>query len=551
MLKNRGITDTKRFLNPTKNDLNHYSKLKNIDKAVKLFDKHIKKGSEIAVLVDSDPDGYTSSAQIINYTKELNLNIKISYFLHDDKKHGLTEKAMKWVLETRPRLLIIPDASSDEEPKHKILSEQGIDILILDHHNAEKYSDYAVMVNNQLDDYPNKQLSGAGITLKFLEAVDDYYNINNSSKYYDLAAFGITADSMLLSVPENRYIVQQGGKNINNPFLKELVARNASDKSRIHPKSIAFEIVPKWNAMIRVGTMQGKLDIFRALIGEEEEYFNNRTKKTETLPFKAARQCTNIHKKQKDMRTSWLDILHKQVEEYELYKNSFITIILDEFDKSLSGLLAGELAKAYKRPAMILTKNERGAYSGSVRGYDLFMEDTRSFLDSLGVFNYAKGHDQAFGIEIDEENLGIMNKTINEACVTQNFTLTSGEIDVDFITTPKAINLSLAKQLDSYTHIWGKGVEEPLFAVEKLRISARTTMRKPSGYTKWTYNGIDYVIFTGDSELNTYLDKYPNSDLILNVIGSLGMNTFLGKETPQFAIKELEVEEVKNSSFGF
>lgn len=56
VLKNRGIEDKERFLNPSKEDVIHYNKLKNIEKAVELFNKHRGGGSAIAVIVDSDCD---------------------------------------------------------------------------------------------------------------------------------------------------------------------------------------------------------------------------------------------------------------------------------------------------------------------------------------------------------------------------------------------------------------------------------------------------------------------------------------------------------------
>lgn len=56
VLENRGIKDKERFLNPSKQDEIHYSKLKNIDKAVKMFDRHKGDTSEFAIVVDSDAD---------------------------------------------------------------------------------------------------------------------------------------------------------------------------------------------------------------------------------------------------------------------------------------------------------------------------------------------------------------------------------------------------------------------------------------------------------------------------------------------------------------
>ena len=54
--RNRGV-DKERIKNPSISDVIHFSKLKNIDKAVKLFKNITKREtSEVAIVVDSDPD---------------------------------------------------------------------------------------------------------------------------------------------------------------------------------------------------------------------------------------------------------------------------------------------------------------------------------------------------------------------------------------------------------------------------------------------------------------------------------------------------------------
>ena len=71
-------------------------------------------------------------------------------------------------------LVIVPDASSNEYDTHK-RREEGIDIIILDHHEADYTSPYAVVVNNQLCDYPNKNLSGVGVVYKFCQYLDNLF----------------------------------------------------------------------------------------------------------------------------------------------------------------------------------------------------------------------------------------------------------------------------------------------------------------------------------------------------------------------------------------
>nr|DAM27069.1 MAG TPA: single-stranded-DNA-specific exonuclease RecJ [Caudoviricetes sp.] len=46
------------------------------------------------------------------------------------------------------RLAVIPDAGSNEYEIHEALAARGIDVLVIDHHKADRYSDYACVINN-------------------------------------------------------------------------------------------------------------------------------------------------------------------------------------------------------------------------------------------------------------------------------------------------------------------------------------------------------------------------------------------------------------------
>lgn len=140
----------------------------------------------------SDCDGYTSSAFMINWlyrTFPGYTTNHVSWGLHQDKAHGLM---MDTILKQKPQLVICPDAGSNEYENHKILKENGIDLIIIDHHNADGYSEDAIVINNQLDDnYPTKSLSGVGMVYKFCSYVDELSGNNYANDLLDIAALGI------------------------------------------------------------------------------------------------------------------------------------------------------------------------------------------------------------------------------------------------------------------------------------------------------------------------------------------------------------------------
>lgn len=68
----------------------------------------------------------------------------ISYGFHSGKQHGINVKTIP----EGTTLVIAPDSSSNEYDIHKTLVDKGIDVLVIDHHGADKVSEYACVVNN-------------------------------------------------------------------------------------------------------------------------------------------------------------------------------------------------------------------------------------------------------------------------------------------------------------------------------------------------------------------------------------------------------------------
>ena len=94
------------------------------------------------------------------------------------------------------KLVISPDGGTNDWDEHQALHELGIDCLVLDHHLVEDPdmidSDPALIVNIQLEDYPNKALTGAGVAYKFISAFEDLYvHGNQPDEFMDLCAIGI------------------------------------------------------------------------------------------------------------------------------------------------------------------------------------------------------------------------------------------------------------------------------------------------------------------------------------------------------------------------
>lgn len=154
----------------------------------------------IAVVVDSDVDGFTSAAIFIQYLRKFNRDVNIVPVLHKGKGHGLSD-TYEDVLNTNPSFIILPDAGSNDFEYIEQLRSNFVDdgsapeFLILDHHIVEpdtKFSNHAIIVNNQLSPkYKNKDLCGAGVTWQFCRYYDSVRGTDYANEFIDLAALGI------------------------------------------------------------------------------------------------------------------------------------------------------------------------------------------------------------------------------------------------------------------------------------------------------------------------------------------------------------------------
>ena len=155
------LENIEHYLHTTDDDIVDPKTIMNVKEGTTILIQHISQNDDVLVQIDSDCDGYTSSALLINYLYSLFpgfVKNHIYYRIHSGKQHGI-------IPETVPdniKLVIAPDSSSNDYEEHRILREKGIDVLVIDHHEADSISENAVIINNQLCDYPTKSLSGVG-----------------------------------------------------------------------------------------------------------------------------------------------------------------------------------------------------------------------------------------------------------------------------------------------------------------------------------------------------------------------------------------------------
>ena len=513
----------------------------------------------IAVVVDSDVDGFTSAAIFIQYLRQWNTVVNIVPILHKGKGHGLSD-TYDDVINAHPSYVVLPDAgSNDFEYIESICNDfEGIEFLILDHHIVEPdthFSDHAIIVNNQLSpEYKNKDLCGAGVTWQFCRYFDSIKGTSYADEYIDLAALGIVSDMMSMLSLENRYIVHTGFAHINNYFFKALCEKQSfSMGGKVNPISVAFYITPLINAMIRAGAEDEKQRCFQAFIdGHALVPSQKRGAKgtLEEVAIESARECTNARAKQNRVLDKAVEELEIKIAKHDLLENKILFVRLeedDQFPSELNGLVAMKLSAKYKKPTIVARLNDEGEIKGSSRGLnESELTSFKNFMDESGYFTFTAGHDNACGIGILDKNLAAFHEYANKELANVDFGESWYEVNFERIAADSDIE-DLIYDITGHEDIWGQGNPEPLIHIKDINITKNDVqiMGKNADTVKITKFGIAYMKFHA-KEFIEELGKYP--EVKLEVVGRANLNEWMGHYTPQIFISNYQIED---NALGF
>ena len=498
----------------------------------------------IAVVVDSDVDGFTSAAIFIQYLRKWNTVVNIVPILHKGKGHGLSD-TYEDIINVHPSYIVLPDAgSNDFEYMERICEDfEGIEFLILDHHIVEpdtQFSDHAIIVNNQLSqNYKNKDLCGAGVTWQFCRYYDSIKGTSYANEFIDLAALGII---------ENRYIVHTGLNSIQNYFFQALCEKQAfSMGGKVTPITVAFYITPLINAMIRAGAQEEKERCFTAFIdGHQLVPSQKRGAKGtfEEVAIESARECTNARAKQNRVLDRVVEELEIKIAKHDLLSNKVLFIRLDDedFPPELNGLCAMKLAAKYQRPTIVARLNDEGEIKGSSRGLnESELTSFKNFMDESGFFTFTAGHDNACGVGIMDKNLGAFHDYANEKLANVDFGENWYEVNFERIAADQDIE-QLIYNIAEHDDLWGQGNPEPLIHIRDINITKHDVqvMGKSADTVKIVKFGIAYMKFHAKQMLED-LAKY---DVIkMEVVGRANLNEWMGQYAPQIFISNYQVED--------
>jgi len=562
ILTNRGIPFERiyEYLNTTDEIINSPLDLgeSNLKQAALTIIGHIAADRPALVVCDCDCDGFTSASLLINYLYDIcptYVKNSLKWFVHEDKQHGL-EDVMDYINSHNFKLVIVPDASSNDYEYHKILKDKGIDVIVLDHHLADKVSEDAIVINNQLCNYENKELSGVGVVYQFCRYIDMQLEASHADEYLDLVALGLTGDMMSLTSFETKHLITKGfePQNIKNPYIYEMWQKNKF-KLGDHITSIdaAFYIVPMVNAVQRSGTIEEKEILFKSMLKYEAFQMVDSTKRgckgqLERLVDQAVRMSTNVKNRQTRVQDESIEFLESLIKKNDLLKNKVLLFTLEpgKVDKNVAGLIANKFAAKYQRPCCILTKVsdelELPSYAGSARGYEMTgVDNFKDICEQTGFVEWTAGHQNAFGLCIAADNIENFLKATDDALANVS---TEPIYYVDYIYKGADVSPDDILTISNLNHLWGKDMAEAYVAIKDLKISKDmiTVYRKTSNTLKITLsNKVSLMKFNATDEECEALENHSGAYIAIDVVGRCHQNEWMGNISPQIFIEDYEI----------
>ena len=549
VLNNRGIDDYSKYLELSDNCADYWNNLDSIDEAVKCFDYHFCNKHRIAILSDTDSDGICSATIMYKYIKLMDEYYPVSIIVHKkNKAHGLN--GWDFDIPDNTKLLIIPDAGSNDIDECQELIDSDIEVLILDHHMVStKEENPAIVVNNQSsDDYPNKEACGAHVTYNFLQALDNYYwNDFCEEHFTDLVALADVSDVMSMRSFNTRAMVNYGFDHIENKMFKAIIeAQEFSMKGIVSPFTVAFYVTPLINAFLRTATYEERELLVRGFCEDESDTFEY-VKRGESFPIEEDiyQHCVRMMKSYKGKQDRARDKAYKTLMAFNDYSNDKVAIVdaTGELNSAYTGLVAIKMSEALNKPVLLVRETDNG-FAGSGRAFDYCpIEDFRELVDECPESTLAQGHASAFGTCLTD-----INKARNWFNIELEDVSFSKVYAVDFVVDAADMMVAWCQELDRYKTVFAHGVDEPLWMIHSLHISTENAKIVGKNHDTMQFYDKDtemkYVMFkcNESNEVFDWLDNRLDDESIdIDIIGTLGVNVYEGHMTAQVTIKDCEI----------
>ena len=409
----RGLGDpdaATRFLNPSLDHLHDPFQLADMPKAVDRLLGAVERQERIAVHGDYDVDGVIATV-ILRRALEL-LGGDVVHFIPHRIRDGyglLPEAVDRLHTQQDVRVIVSVDCGIRADAAARRARDLGVDLIITDHHEPDlTLPDALAVINPKRHDctYPDKDLSGAGVALKLVQALCARTGRQRwLPAFIKMAALGTLADVVPLR-GENRVIAKLGLERLSQgPHtvgLRALLEASGLTGKPIDSFHVGFVLAPRINAAGRMSTPDLATRLLLAV--------------DEGMADEARLLAEQLNAENTERRREEAEILvqaRRAVEtDPDVGAHGLLVVSGDGWHRGVIGIVASKLVDAFHRPAIVLAIEGDVAYGSgrSIPGFDLLaaLERCRDLFTRFG------GHRQAAGLTLEASRVKEFRARITE-----------------------------------------------------------------------------------------------------------------------------------------
>ncbi len=415
-LLNRGFSEPEpitRFLQPRLKSLADPFLLPNMQAAVERLFAARERGESLVIFGDYDVDGVTSTTLLADFLGPLGWKVN-AYLPHRmEEGYGLSQSGVGNCLAKFPStLLLAVDCGSTAVDSIQWLKGQGVDTIVLDHHQVSTPAPLAhALVNPQLSpaEAPSfRELCSVGLAFKLAHALLKHgrtVGLPGAAEfdlrpYLDLVALGTIADLVPL-IGENRILVSAGIERLNSTQRPGLIAlkKVAGIDGEVGGYEVGFQLAPRLNAAGRLETAEESLRLLLARDAAEAEpiaqALDSRNRERQKIERSISEEAIGAVRARFNPETD-----HVIVEGQLMWHIGVV------------GIVASRVMQEFYRPTLIIggDGDEWRGSGRSIEGFDLAaaLRECDDLLVRHG------GHAMAAGVTVKADQIDALRARLNE-----------------------------------------------------------------------------------------------------------------------------------------